>query len=244
MDKTDHYLLKIEKTVGRAINRYSLIKEDDRVVVAVSGGKDSLVMLETISERRKRLPVSYEVIAVHVHIKNIGYETDSGFLKSFCDSLNVPLHIIETEADLDRDKSKAICFICSWKRRKILFDFMKQEKFSKLALGHHMDDAVETLFMNMISNGSMSSMPPLLSMFGGEFDLIRPLILLTEGEIEQYVKLKNFPPQIKTCPHATGTGRASVKMLVQEMVKIDINARQNIFNAMSNIHSEYLPSDE
>jgi len=244
MHKPEDYFLKIEKSVGRAINRYSLIKENDRVVVALSGGKDSFVMLETISERRKRLPVYYEVTAVYVHIKNIGYETDRVFLKSFCESLNVPLHIIETEADLDRDKSKAICFICSWHRRKILFDFVKQEKFNKLALGHHMDDAIETLLMNMISNGSMSSMPPSLSMFRGEFDLIRPLILLTEDEIEQYAKLKKFSSQIKTCPYASGTGRASVKKLVREMSLIDENARKNIFNAMSNIHSEYLPSDD
>jgi tRNA(Ile)-lysidine synthetase-like protein len=244
MDETDYFLRKTEKTVGRAINRYSLVMENDRVVVALSGGKDSLVMLETLSQRRKRLPVSYEITAVHVHIKNVGYETDTGFLESFCDSLNVPLHIIKTEADLDREKGRAVCFICSWHRRKILFDFMKKEKCNRLALGHHMDDAVETLLMNMISNGSMSSMPPLLSMFGGEFDLIRPLILLTEDEIERYAKLKNFPPQVKSCPYASGTGRATVKKLVREMAVIDKNARRNIFNAMSNIHAEYLPSDE
>lgn len=241
---SDQYFLRIEKSVGRAINRYSLIKENDRVAVALSGGKDSLVMLETVSGRRKRLPVSYEVMAVHVHVKNIGYETDHDFINDFCCKLNVPLHIIETEADLDRDKNKSVCFICSWLRRKELFDFVKREKCSKLAFGHHRDDAVETLIMNMISNSSISSMPPSLSMFDGEFDLIRPLILLGEDEISAYADLKNYPPQVKVCPHGDKTRRADARRLLLEMEKIDSNARNNIYSSMSNIHGEYLPPEK
>ena len=107
-----------------------------------------------------------------------------------------------------------------------------------------MDDDIETLLMNMISNGSLSSMPPSLSMFGGEFDLIRPLILLEESEIEEYIRLKKFPLRMKTCPYASCTGRSAVKKLIREMLEINENARRNIFNAMSNIHAEYLPSDE
>jgi len=240
-DKSEQYFLKIEKSVGRAINRYSLIKENDKVAVALSGGKDSLVMLETVAGRRKRLPVTYEVMAVHVHVKNIGYETDLNFINRFCEKLNVELRVIETEADLDRDKNKTICFICSWLRRKELFDFVKKEKCGKLAFGHHRDDAIETLLMNMISNSSISSMPPLLSMFNGEFDLIRPLILLGEDEILNYAKLRNYPSQIKLCPHGDDTRRADAKRLLTEMEKIDRNARQNIYSAMSNIHGEYLP---
>ena len=196
-DTTGEYFLKTEKTVGRAINSYSLIKENDRVALALSGGKDSLVMVETVASRRKRLPIKYDVVAVHIHIKNIGYETDLDFLNNFCDELNVPLHIIETEADLNRDKNKSICFICSWLRRKELFDYVKKNQCNKLAFGHHRDDAIETLLMNMISNSSISSMPPSLSMFGGEFDLIRPLILLAEEEIREYAKLRDYPSQVK-----------------------------------------------
>lgn len=240
-DSSEQYFLQIEKSVGRAINSYSLIKENDRVAVALSGGKDSLVMLETVANRRRRLPITYDVTAVHVHVKNIGYETDLNFLNRFCDELSVPLHIIETEADLERDKEKSICFICSWLRRKVLFDFVKKEKCSKLAFGHHRDDAIETLLMNMISSSSISSMPPSLSMFGGEFDLIRPLILLGEDEIREYAKLRDYPQQVKICPHGDDTRRADAKRLLAEMEKIDKNARQNVYSAMSNIHSEYLP---
>ena len=243
-NSTEQYFLKIEKNAGRAINAYSLIKENDRVAVALSGGKDSLVMLETLANRRRRLPVNYDVIAVHVHVRNIGYETDLDFLKKFCDTLNVELYVIETEADLERDKNKSICFKCSWLRRKELFDFVKNEKCNKLAFGHHRDDAIETLLMNMISNSSISSMPPSLPMFGGEFDLIRPLILLGEDEIREYAVLKKYPPQVKLCPHGDDTRRADAKRLILEMEKIDKNARQNIFSAMSNIHGEYLPPEK
>ena len=240
-DSTEHHFLRVEKTVGRAINKYTLIKENDRVAVALSGGKDSLVMLETVANRRKRLPVTYEVMAVHIHVKNIGYETDLNFINMFCAELNVPLHVIETEADLHRDQSKSICFKCAWLRRKELFDFVNKERCTKLAFGHHRDDAIETLLMNMISSSSISSMPPSLSMFGGEFDLIRPLILLGEDEIQEYAKLREYPSQIKICPHGDDTRRADAKRLLVEMERIDKNARQNIYSAMSNIHRGYLP---
>jgi len=240
-DKPEQYFLRIEKSAGRAINAYSLIKENDRVAVALSGGKDSLVMLETVANRRRRLPVTYEVMAVHIHVKNIGYETDIDFIQKFCDNLNVKLHVIETEADLEREKNKTVCFVCSWLRRKKLFDFVKEEKCSKLAFGHHRDDAIETLLMNMISNSSISSMPPSLSMFGGEFDIIRPLILLGEDQIREYAKLRNYPAQVKICPHGDNTRRSDAKRLLIEMEKIDRNARDNIYSAMSNIHTGYLP---
>ncbi|MCK7479476.1 MAG: hypothetical protein M0C28_20600 [Candidatus Moduliflexus flocculans] len=123
---------------------------------------------------------------------------------------------------------------------KRTFRFCEKREMLKLAFGHHRDDAIETLLMNMISGSSISSMPPSLSMFGGEFDLIRPLILLGEDEIREFAKLKNYPPQVKICPHGDDTRRADAKRLLVEMEKIDKNARQNIYSSMSNIHGEYL----
>ncbi|MCL2154695.1 MAG: tRNA 2-thiocytidine biosynthesis TtcA family protein [Leptospirales bacterium] len=248
------YLLEIEKTVGRAINNYSLIKEKDRVVVALSGGKDSLVMLDTISNRRKRLPIKYDILAVHVHVRNIGYKIDYEFIKDFCNEHNVSFHMIdaavvetghaETRHALslhEYDDKTTPCFTCSHLRRKLLFDFVKEMKCNKLAFGHHRDDAVETLLMNMMFNSSISSIPPSLSMFDGEFDIIRPLILLGEDEIKKYAELKNFPPELKICPYSEATHRFTIKGILNEMEKINKNARKNIYAAMSNIHDEYLP---
>ena len=239
--KNNKFFLEIEKSVGAAINSYSLIGANDKVAVALSGGKDSLVLLDTIANRRKRLPIKYDILAVHIHAANIGYKTDLDFIKGFCNEHNAPLHIIEAEAVFDGDDKTTPCFICSRLRRKLLFDFVKNMKCNKLAFGHHRDDAVETLLMNMMFNSSISSIPPSLSMFGGEFDIIRPLIFLGEDAITQYAELKNFPPQLQVCPYSESTHRFTVKGILDEMERVNEKARQNIYASMSNIHNEYLP---
>jgi len=232
----------VEKRVGLAVNRYSLVKGGDNVLIALSGGKDSLVMLETLARRRRRLPVIYDVTAAHVHIKNIGYSVDRDYLADFCEKLSVPLHVIETEADLEPAEGKSVCFVCSWLRRKKLFDLCENLGCNILALGHHMDDAVETLIMNMMFNGTMSSIPPSLNLFDGGLRAIRPLILLEEKEIVEYSRLRKFPPMLKDCPHSKESKRADAKKIIHAMTEVEKDALQNIYRSMSNIHGEYLPS--
>ncbi len=238
------YTERIEKTVGRAINRYSLIAGGDRVAVALSGGKDSLALLETIARRRRRLPVTYELFAVHVFISNIGYESDVRFMESFCESLDVPFRLIEMEVDLTKDETKSRCFVCSWHRRKALFSFAEEMHCGKLAFGHHMDDAIETLFMNMIYNGTMSSLPPCLPMFEGNLQVIRPLILLEKKEIDKYAGIREFPSELKRCPYSDDTARIRAREMIENMTSSDSVIKKNIFRSMSNIHGEYLPPAE
>ena len=237
------YIEKTEKTVGRAINRYSLIAGGDRIAVALSGGKDSLVLLETLARRRRRLPVSYELFAAHVFIKNIGYESDVNFMREFCSSLDVPFQLIEMEADLTIDPGKSKCFVCSWHRRKALFNFAEEMNCGKLALGHHMDDAIETLMMNMMYNGITSSLPPSLSMFSGRLNLIRPLILLEKKEIERYTEIREFPAEVKRCPYGEDTARIKAREMIEQMTSGNSAVKKSIFRSMSNIHREYLPPD-
>lgn len=235
------YIDKVEKTVGRAINRYSLITGGDRITVALSGGKDSLVLLETLAHRRKRLPVTYELFAAHVFIKNIGYESDVNFMREFCASLDVPFQLIEMEADLTIDESKSKCFVCSWHRRKALFNFAKELNCGKLALGHHLDDAIETLMMNMMYNGITSSLPPSLSMFSGRLHMIRPLILLEKKEIDKYAEIRRFPAEVKRCPYGEDTARIKAREMIEQMTSGSNAIKKSIFRSMSNIHKEYLP---
>ena len=164
---------KICRKVGRAVLEYSMIEAGDRVLVGLSGGKDSMILLEALADRKKHFPFDFEIFAVHVTAKGVGYEMDTAYLEQFCKGLDVELHLEEIEVDLSADSKKAPCFICSWNRRKRIFELSKELKCGKVALGHHKDDAIQTVLMNMIYHGSISSMPYTLSIFDGERDSIR-----------------------------------------------------------------------
>jgi tRNA 2-thiocytidine biosynthesis protein TtcA len=235
--------MTVQKTVGRAVNRYGMIQAGDRVAVGLSGGKDSIVMLETLSLRRKRIPIHYDIIGLHIKVKNINRELDEEYYRQLCSELDIPFHSRTVEVDLDRDPKKTVCFVCAWHRRKELFHMVKEFGCNRLALGHHMDDALETLFLNMTFNGSISSMPPKLPMFGGEFDIIRPLILLVEKEVERYAQIRRFPIQKSACAYGSTTRRADMKRFIYELTKMNRKAKRNIFAAMSNIHRKYLPPE-
>lgn len=231
----------MQKTVGRAINRYGLIQANDRIAVGLSGGKDSIVLLESLAVRRKWIPIHYDICAVHIEVRNITRALDRDYYANFCRELGVSFETRSIEVDLTRDPGTTVCFVCAWHRRKELFHAAKELGCGRLALGHHMDDALETLLLNMTYNGTMSSMPPKLSMFGGEFDIIRPLILLHEKEIERYARIREFPVERSTCPYGNATRRADMKRIVGELSKLNGKAKNNLFAAMSNIHREYLP---
>ncbi|OHD65952.1 MAG: hypothetical protein A2176_12710 [Spirochaetes bacterium RBG_13_51_14] len=241
--KESKYLLQIQKTVGRAVNRYDMIRAGDRVAVGVSGGKDSIVLLESLAARRRWIPIYYDICAIHINVKNITRELNRDFYADFCDTLNISFHYRSIEVDLARDPKKTVCFVCAWHRRKELFNCTKELNCRRLALGHHMDDALETLLLNMTFNGAISAMPPKLSMFGGEFDIIRPLILLHEKDVERYARIRGFPIEKSQCPYGDRTRREDMKRIIGELARMNRKARRNLFAAMSNIHREYLPPE-
>jgi tRNA 2-thiocytidine biosynthesis protein TtcA len=235
------YLVNVRRIVGKAINRYGLIQGGDRVAIPVSGGKDSFVLLETLCERRRYIPVDYEIIAVHVTVANNPYEIHYEFFQSLCKTLGVPLHFLEISFD-NNVSDISPCFLCSWHRRKALFRFAAAHRCNRLALGHHKDDAIETLLMNMIHQGTISSMPPKLSMFKGEFDIIRPLLLLSEYEVGRYARIRQFPGMKIPCAYGETNRRTEIKRMLQQIYRMNRKARDNIFRSMSNIHGGYLPS--
>lgn len=236
-----YYIQKIRQTIGKAINQYDLIKDGDRILLGISGGKDSFVLLESLALRRKYIPINYEIYAVHVNITSVPYEIDKEYYENYCKELGVHFLWEEDEVDLEADKKKSPCFICSWQRRKVLFTKAKELNCNKLALGHHVDDSIETMLMNMIYHGTYSAMAPSLSMFDDEIQLIRPMLLLNNEELKKYALLRNFPIEKKECPYSDETKRASVKNIVAEMEKLNPSVRKNLFNAMSKICTEYLP---
>ena len=242
-DKNLRYIENIKKRVGRTLYNYKLIQSGDNVLIGLSGGKDSIVLIEILAQLIKHLPFPCNLMAVHIQADVLGYEIDIDFLKSVCKNLNVPLYLRKIEIDFSKNKKKSPCFICSWLRRKELFKLTKELNCNKLALGHHMDDAIETLLLNMIYHGSVSSLPEKLTMLDGRIDIIRPLLHLTNGEILKYAQIRKFKQETKLCIYSNSNKRDEVKKIINDIQHLHDKAKVNIFRSMYNAFPEYLPSD-
>lgn len=231
----------VRRKTGKAIKHYGLIQADDRILVGLSGGKDSLALLDTLAYHKKRFPHTFRLFAIHVQMTAIPDNTDIAWLAGFCRQLDVPF--IHKQVDIlpDKAKKRSECFVCSWHRRKTMFAAREELGCNKLALGHHLDDAIETLLMNMMYHGSISSLPAKLRMFEGDMELIRPLILLPEKELADYALARGFLTSERKCPFEDKTKRNTVKHIICEMESHSKNARINVFRSMRRIFGEYLP---
>ena len=202
---------KLWKTFNKALGQFQLIDEDDRILVGLSGGKDSLCLLEFLARRSKVHVPHFTVEALHVRMENIHYETDTSYLQSFCDHLGVHLHIITTNFATTPDESattpdgspsgkgkqKPPCFLCSWQRRKQLFNLSQELGCTKIALGHHQDDIIHTALMNLTFQGHFSTMPAKLRMRKMPQTIIRPLCLCQEADIRAYAEQQGYEKQLK-----------------------------------------------
>lgn len=239
------YLNKLLKRVVPGIQKKGLIKPGDRILLGVSGGKDSLLLIEMLGELKRYLNLDFEVIPIHITIQSIGYKINYELITQLCGFYQFPFRVVEIAFEFDEaTATKGACFLCSWHRRKKLFELARELRCNKLALGHHMDDALQTFLMNMIYHGSISSLPFSLSMFNNELQLIRPLLFLSETEILEYKQLRGFPELIKDCPYGENTKRRQMKELIRQLELIHPQARKNMARAMSNIYVSYLPSGE
>ena len=188
---------------------YHLIADDDRILVGLSGGKDSLLLLEMLARRARIHHPRFEVAALHVRMENIHYETDTSYLQQFCDSLGVQLHVHTTrfevgaESGKEARRQKTPCFLCSWNRRKVMFNLAQTLGFNKIALGHHQDDLLHTTLMNLTFQGRFDTMPALLRMRKMPLTIIRPLCLMEEQDIKAYAELQGYQKQKKLCPYET-----------------------------------------
>ena len=236
-----HFFRKIHHRVGKAIHEYHLISEGDTIAIGLSGGKDSLSLVDILSGRMKYSGTKFQMVAIHVNITSIPYLADTAYLARFCEERGVPFLLVEAGLPETDDEKRNTCFVCSWNRRKILFSEIQKMGFSKLALGHHKDDAVETLLMNMAFQGSISSMPAKLSLFGDKIEIIRPLITLSNDELAEYALRKGFSSEIKKCPFEHGSKRNEVREMLKLFKKMNPEAVNNIFASMGNIADEYLP---
>ncbi|MBP3419014.1 MAG: hypothetical protein J6K74_00280 [Marinifilaceae bacterium] len=227
--------------IGKAVHDFNLIRPDDNILVGVSGGVDSLALLVTLAERAKSSKIPYKVYAAHIRSTVAEYETDTSYLQHLCDSLGVELILDTISAQVDPDSNKPMCFVCAWNRRKKLFQIAKRINCTKLALGHHRDDAITTLLMGMFFNGNMSSMPAQLPMFDGELTIIRPLIYIGKDEITQFATIRGFKEQVKRCKFESSTNRNRVEELIKQIESYAPEVRDSLFASMGNIKYDYLP---
>lgn len=232
---------RLEQRFNKGVVKYRLIEDGDKILIGLSGGKDSLALLELLARRSRILKPKFTVIAVHVGMTNIPYQSDLEYLKGYSEDLGVPFVHYETFFDLSTDTRKSPCFLCSWNRRKALFTVAKEQGCNKIALGHHMDDILETLLMNITFQGAFSTMPPKLVMRKFEMTIIRPMCLVHEADLIEMARILGFRKQIKNSPYESLSNRSNMKEVLYSLEKMNPEARYSLWRSMTNIQEELLP---
>ncbi len=233
---------EIRRLFGKAINHYGLIADGDRIAVGVSGGKDSMLLLWLLRERLRRIPIKYELVAVHV---DPGFDTDSAdALESYFVREGFRYEIIRTDfgprAHGPENKENP-CFLCSRLRRSALFKKARDLGCSKIALGHTQDDIIETFWINICYGAEVAAIVPRQEFFGGEITVIRPLALMSTPSVIRMCKSIGLPILPSNCPSADKSQRAELRRMLDELYRKNPKVRGNTFHAMSNVNLEYLP---
>lgn len=231
---------KITRLFRRACAEYSLLEDGDKVLVALSGGKDSLMLTRLLARQQKIFKPRIQVAAAHVVMDNIPYESDTAYLQDFCRAEDIDLHVLHSSFDESTDKRKTHCFLCAWNRRKALFEFARDNGYNKVALGHHMDDFLVTMLMNMTFEGSFGGMTPLMPMRHYPLSVIRPMCLVHESMIESVAG--EFRKQKRSCPYEHDTQRTRMTQLLRELEEINPEARYSMWKAVSKLKIESCPN--
>lgn len=228
----------ISKRVGRAIIDYQMLSDGDKIAVAVSGGKDSLTLLRVLNDRKRFVPIKYELLAVHI---DLGYpKSCAKVLEKYFKKIGVNYHI-EKVGILKKTKPKDIsCFWCSWNRRKALFETANRFGSTKVALGHHKDDIVETILLNLFFQGEISAMSPKQELFKGKITLIRPLAYVEEYMIKRFAKEEGLPNQTCICPNSITSNRTKMAKIISEIKMVCPDVKTNIFRSIKRIKKDYL----
>lgn len=234
---------RLAREMGRCIADYELIEPGDRVMVAISGGKDSYTLLHLLERAQKRAPVPFELIAVHLDQGQPGY--DGTALEAWLRERGYEHRIIRKgtyQLVTERiPEGKTYCSLCSRLRRGILYNAAESLGCSKIALGHHRDDAIETLMLNMMFNGSLSAMPAKLSSDDGRNTVIRPLLYSSERDIAAYSRDLDFPIiPCNLCASQDNLWRQQVKEMLDEIEKRAPQVRQSMLAALKNVRTTHL----
>ncbi|OEY67180.1 tRNA 2-thiocytidine(32) synthetase TtcA [Marinobacter sp. X15-166B] len=234
---------RLRRDVGRAIADFSMIEAGDKVMCCLSGGKDSYAMLDILLNLQKSAPVSFEIIAVNLDQKQPGFPEE--VLPRYLAGLGIEYHIIEQDTySIVVDKTpagKTTCALCSRLRRGILYNFAEQHGVTKIALGHHRDDLLETLFLNMFYGSKLKSMPPVLHSNDGRNTVIRPLAYSREQDIARFAQLRGYPIiPCNLCGSQENLQRQVIKEMLQGWERTHPGRLDSMFRALCNVEPSHL----
>lgn len=232
---------RLTKKFHKACADYGLIEDGDHILIGLSGGKDSLALTEFLGRRAQIYKPHFRVTALHVRVKERDYHTDLSYLEAFCAEANVPLIVRDVEIKGGESADSNPCFLCSWYRRKALFNVAQELGCNKIAFGHHRDDVVQTLLMNLIYQGTFATMPPILQMDKMPLQIIRPLCLIDEADLVTYAAIRGYQKQTKLCPFEHVSSREKVKELLAQIKNLNPEAVDSMYGALTNIKTDYLP---
>jgi len=229
---------RLRRQCGQAIADYNMIEDGDRIMVCLSGGKDSYTLLTLLRQLQAKAPVRFELVAVHLDQKQPDY--DPHVLPQYLRAIDMPFRIIEqdTYSVVKRvvPEGKTMCGLCSRLRRGALYHFAEREGFTKIALGHHRDDIVETLFLNLFHHSSLKAMPPKLLSDDGKHVVIRPLAFCRENDIAEYAETQQFPIMpCNLCGSQETSQRKAIKQMLGDWERKHPGRVENVFRALTSV---------
>ena len=231
----------VNRKIGQAMHSYTMLADSDRVLIAVSGGVDSLVLSWILKHWLHKAPIHYEILAAYI---------DNGFDSSTSDkvaeqlqNIGVPFLIEKTDywrRAAAAEEGKSVCFHCARLRRNRLFAIAQEQSFNKIGFGHHKDDILETFFINLLYAGNISTMVPKQKLFDGRIHIIRPMAYLEKEDIMEIAAAASIVPVKNPCPQDNDSKRQEARRVVASLSKLGPKVKSNIFAALANIRRDYL----
>ncbi len=236
-------VMRFLRDLGKGINRHTMIGDGQRVLISVSGGKDSLASALGLRLRLRYLPITYRLEAVLINWREHPHSTTAlEAMRRYFDALEIPFTVLTAKMRPDSFGGRFDCYRCGRNRRRILFDHVREwNEFPMIATGHHLDDIVQTTLMNLFFRGSFSTMMPVQPFFQDTLRVVRPMCEVREETIRAVARELRLPVSSIDCPFRATNVRARIRPLIEEAARINPRVRENINRAHTNIQSEYLP---
>ena len=232
--KIPPWIRRFVKQTGRGINHHSMIRENDSVLISVSGGKDSLALSLALALRKRWLPIDYQLKALHIDWAEYPLPDERmAELKEFFRVLNIPFETTRAHMFSTSFQGEFNCYLCSRNRRRILFEYARDHDIRIIAMGHHLDDIVETTLINLCFRARFESMQPVQEFFKGKLHVIRPMCEVRESRIEKLAREVRMPVAKAPCPYDKTNIRSQIKPVVSQLSALDRYTREHIYDALN-----------